>query len=77
MMTAALVIWDKDEDKLNKVDLHQEIHKILTEVINYKTIEQSTKETIFKFNKQDRHPRSSRKMLTFPFLIFNILLIYI
>ena len=43
---AEVVIWDMDEKLLSNLDLKGKMHKIVTNVIDFKSVENATKETI-------------------------------
>ena len=50
---AEVIIWDKDEKVLQKLELEKSVHKIITDVTNYQSVEKATKESILKCNKID------------------------
>ena len=50
---AKLIIWDKDKTLLEELKLDQNVHKIVTDVTDYQSVEKSTKESISKCGKID------------------------
>jgi len=50
---AKVIIWDNDEEILDKISFDQEVYKIVTDVTNYESVEQSTKQSIAALNKID------------------------
>ena len=43
---AEVIIWDMDEKLLNELNLEGKVHKIITNVTDYKSVENATKESI-------------------------------
>ena len=50
---AEVIIWDNDEKVLQKLELEKNVHKIVTDVTNYQSVERATKESILKCNTID------------------------
>ena len=50
---AKVIIWDNDEEILDKISFDQEVYKIVTDVTNYESVEKSTKQSIAALNKID------------------------
>ena len=50
---AEVIIWDKDEKLLEELKLDHNVHKIVTDVTDYQSVEKSTKESISKCGKID------------------------
>ena len=50
---AKLIIWDKDKTLLEELKLDKNVHKIVTDVTDYQSVEKSTKESISKCGKID------------------------
>ena len=50
---AKIIIWDKDKEILEKLNLSKEVHKIVTDVTDYKSVENATSESIALLGKID------------------------
>ena len=50
---AKVIIWDNDEEILDKISFDQEVYKIVTDVTNYESVEKSTKQSMAALNKID------------------------
>ena len=50
---AEVIIWDKDKKLLEELKLDQNVHKIVTDVTDYQSVEKSTNESISKCGKID------------------------
>ena len=50
---AEVIIWDKDKKLLEELKLDHNVHKIVTDVTDYQSVEKSTKESISKCGKID------------------------
>ena len=50
---AKVIIWDNDEEILDKISFDQEVYKIVTDVTNYESVEKSTKQSIAALNEID------------------------
>ena len=50
---AEVIIWDKDKKLLEELQLDHNVHKIVTDVTDYQSVEKSTKESISKCGKID------------------------
>jgi len=50
---AEVIIWDMDEKLLNNLDLKGKIHKIVTNVTDYQSVEKATNESISLLGKID------------------------
>ena len=50
---AEVIIWDKDEKLLEELKLDHNVHKIVTDVTDYQSVEKSTKESISKCGQID------------------------
>lgn len=50
---ATVVIWDKDKDLINSLNLSENVTAVQTDVTSYESVENSVKETLNKHNKID------------------------
>ena len=50
---AEVIIWDKDKKLLEELKLDHNVHKIVTDVTDYQSVEKSTNESISKCGKID------------------------
>ena len=50
---AEVIIWDKDKKLLEELKLDHNVHKIITDVTDYQSVEKSTNESISKCSKID------------------------
>ena len=50
---ARVIIWDKDKKLLEELKLEKSVHKIITDVTNFESVEESTKESISKHGTID------------------------
>ena len=50
---ATVVIWDKDKDLINNLNLSENVTAVQTDVTSYESVENSVKETLNKHNKID------------------------
>ena len=50
---ATVVIWDKDKDLINSLNLSENVTAVQTDVTSYESVENSAKETLNKHNKID------------------------
>ena len=50
---ATVVIWDKDKDSINSLNLSENVTAVQTDVTSYESVENSVKETLNKHNKID------------------------
>ena len=50
---AEVIIWDKDKKLLEELKLDHNVHKIVTDVTDYQSVEKSTKESISKCGQID------------------------
>ena len=50
---ATVVIWDKDKDLIDSLNLSKNVNAVQTDVTSYESVENSVKETLNKHNKID------------------------
>ena len=50
---AKVIIWDKDKDILDDLELASKAHKFLTDVTNFESVEKSTKESLSLYKRID------------------------